>query len=309
MTARRFRLSPAARDRVNFWVTNRVPRRSLTRFVGWFSRIEQPWVRDLSMAVWRKFADVDLSDAYASTFRSVHDCFTRELAPGARTIDADPAVVTSPCDAIVGACGTLRGVTAFQAKGATYPLHELLVSATLAERLRDGCFVTLRLTSSMYHRFHAPYRCRVGRITYVTGDVWNVNPPALARVDRLYCRNERAVIETTLEQSGYPLFIVPVGAILVASIRFAFLDVRRHVRRPGPNPIECDERLDKGEQMGWFEHGSTIIVFAPRGFSLVERITPGQRIRVGNALMRLPEQPADRPAAIDGATREDPSCV
>src|SRR5919198_1121555 len=102
---------PTAVDRllqqedVNFLLTNRIPRRLLTRFMGWFSRIEQPLIRDLSIGIWRFFSDLDLSEARTTQFRSMHDCFTRELKDGARPIDHDPAVLVSPCDAIVGAHG------------------------------------------------------------------------------------------------------------------------------------------------------------------------------------------------------------
>jgi phosphatidylserine decarboxylase len=140
----------------------------------------------------------------------------------------------------------------------------------------------------MYHRFHAPYDCRVERVTYISGDTWNVNPIALRRVERLFCKNERAVIRCRLMPSGALLTLVPVAAILVASIRLKFLDVLLHMRYRGPNVIDCDATLRKGEEMGWFEHGSTIIVFAPPGFPLCEHPREGGRIQMGQALMRLP---------------------
>src|SRR5215831_13672437 len=90
---------------VNFLLTNRIPRRLLTQFMGWFSRIEQPLVRDASIAVWRFFSDLDLSEAKKTRFHSLHDCFIRELKDGARPVDQDPTILTSPCDAIVGASG------------------------------------------------------------------------------------------------------------------------------------------------------------------------------------------------------------
>jgi len=93
---------------INFLLTNRIPRRLVTRFVGWLSRIEQPLVRDVSIAVWRLFSDLDLSEAKKTSFRSLHDCFVRELKDGARPVDPDLAVMVSPCDAIVGACGSSR---------------------------------------------------------------------------------------------------------------------------------------------------------------------------------------------------------
>jgi phosphatidylserine decarboxylase len=274
---------------INFLLTNRIPRGLVTRFMGWFSKIEQPVVRDLSIGAWKLFAHLDLSDAKKSQFKSLHDCFTRELKPGARIVDSAPDIMTSPCDAIVGACGSVEGTTVFQAKGFPYSLLDLLGSDALAEKYRDGCYVTLRLTSSMYHRFHAPFDCSVNHVTYISGDTWNVNPIALARVERLFCKNERAVIETTLKGSAHSVALVPVAAILVASIRLNFLDnVRLHIRYRGPNHIACNANYVKGAEMGWFEHGSTIIVFAPRGFQLCDGIASGKELRMGEPLMRVP---------------------
>jgi phosphatidylserine decarboxylase len=202
-----------------------------------------------------------------------------------RPVDGDAAHVTSPCDALVGACGRVAEGTVLQAKGFPYPLAELLCDEELAQYYQGGEFATLRLTSTMYHRFHAPYDCRVERIDYIAGDTWNVNPIALKRIERLYCKNERAVIRCRLP-SGVLLTLVPVAAILVASIRLKFLDVRLHLKYRGPNRIPCAATLAKGEEMGWFEHGSTIIVLAPSGFELCERWREGGRIRMGEPLLR-----------------------
>jgi phosphatidylserine decarboxylase len=273
-------------EAVNFLVTNRIPRLALTRFMGWFSRIEQPLVSRLSLLAWRAFADLRLEEARKTRFSSLHDCFVRELKPGARPPDPDPAVLTSPCDAIVGASGTVEGTRVFQIKGSPYSILDLLEEHDLAAGFQDGTYVTLRITSSMYHRFHAPHDCRVGPVTYFSGDAWNVNPPALKRVEKLFCKNERALIRTRLERSGHEVLLVPVAAVLVASIRLRFLDVALNLRYRGPNFIACDARFGKGEEMGWFEHGSTLLVFAPRGFTLLAR--EGSVIRAGEPLMRLP---------------------
>ncbi len=283
-----------ARDRVlqhetlNFWLTNRIPRVLATRLMGRLSRIESPWLTKLLVAVWRQFTALDLGEAKQPHFASLRECFIRELKSGARPIDADPAVLTSPCDAIVGACGSLRGVELLQAKGMPYALADLLGSAAEAERYRDGSYVTLRLTSAMYHRFHAPADGRVEHVSYLAGDVWNVNPVALKRVPRLFCRNERAAIRFRLRSSGQLLTLVPVAAVLVASIRLHWLAELLHLRYDGPRHIECDAPFAKGQEMGWFEHGSTIIVFAPAGFTLLEGIVPGQRLRMGQPLLGLP---------------------
>ncbi len=270
---------------INFLLTNRIPRRLATRWMGWFSKIENPLVARASIAVWRLFADLDLSDARQKSFKSLHACFTRALKAGARPIDVDPQVLTSPCDAIVGACGTVAGTELVQAKGFPYTLHDLLADPALVEAYRGGTYVTLRLTSSMYHRFHAPHDGTIERVTYISGDTWNVNPIALKRVERLFCKNERAVIRTQLT-SGHLVTLVPVAAILVASIRLHFLDVVMNMNYRGAAAIDCNATVSKGCELGWFEHGSTIIVFAPPGFRLCVR--EGTVIRMGRALMRLP---------------------
>jgi phosphatidylserine decarboxylase len=287
MTLRTQMLRVFEQEDLNFLLTNRIPRRLATLFIGWFSKIEQPLVRDASIGLWRLFSGLDLKEAKQSRFRSMHDCFIRELKDGARPVDPDPNVLTSPCDAIVGACGTIAGTDLYQIKGFPYSLAELLVDDELVNVHRDGSFVTLRLTSAMYHRFHAPHDCRVERVTYISGDTWNVNPIALQRVEKLFCKNERAVLKTTLAASGHTITLVPVAAILVASIRLHFLDILLHLRRRGPNVIPCDAQLSKGEEMGWFEHGSTIIVFAPPGVVLCDNVKEGAAIRMGQPLMRL----------------------
>jgi phosphatidylserine decarboxylase len=275
---------------INFLVTNRIPRRWLTLFVGWLSRIENRWLCAVCIRLWRLFSDLDLSEAKQPRFNSLRECFTRELKTGARPVDPDPRVVTSPCDALVGACGVVEDGTVLQAKGFPYALADLLGDQELAGRHRGGRYVTLRLTSAMYHRFHAPSDCRVELVTYFSGDTWNVNPIALKRIERLFCKNERAVIRCRLPD-GAPLTLVPVAAILVASIRLTFLDVLLHLRYRGPNRIPCNAALGKGQEMGWFEHGSTIIVLAPPGLSLDPGIREGVRLRMGEPLLRGPTGP------------------
>lgn len=276
------------REDLAFLVTNRIPRRLATRFMGWFSRIEQPLVRDLSIGLWRAFADLGLDQAKHAEFRSLHDCFIRELRGGARPIDPRPEVLVSPCDGIVGVCGRIAGTQVWQAKGFPYTLSDLLGEERFACVYRDGCYVTLRITPSMYHRFHAPHHAHVRRVTYFSGDTWNVHPIALRRIERLFCRNERAAIEIDLTANGAPVTLVAVAAVLVASIRLAFLAEPLDLRYRGPNVIPCDVPLAKGAEMGHFEHGSTILVFAPGGFALHESVREGMRIRVGEPLLCLP---------------------
>ena len=288
MTAKALIRKAFLQEDLNFLLTNRIPRRLATQLMGHFSKIEQPLIRGLSIGAWRLFSDLDFSDAKRTDFKSLHDCFTRELKEGARAVDHHPQVLVSPSDGIIGAHGRVDGVELIQAKGFPYTLHDLLRDPRLVETYRNGRYVTLRLKASMYHRFHAPHDLRVERVIYISGDTWNVNPIALKRIERLFCKNERAVIETRLAGSGHAITLVPVAAILVASIRLHFLDTVAHVRDCGCTPVACNASFGKGEEMGWFEHGSTIIVFAPEGFSFCDNVREGETIRMGQPLMRLP---------------------
>src|ERR1700723_2912658 len=116
MTVRTQLLRLVQQEDINFLLTNRIPRRLATQFIGWFSRIEQPLVRDMSIGLWRLFSDLDLREAKKTHFRSMHDCFTRELKEGARPVDSRPDRLTSPCDGLVGACGQISSGTMLQAK-------------------------------------------------------------------------------------------------------------------------------------------------------------------------------------------------
>jgi phosphatidylserine decarboxylase len=300
MTAKSAIARIVQQEDINFLLTNRVPRLLLTRLMGWLSRIEQPLVCRGGIALWRLFTDLDLSEAKKTHFKSMHECFTRELKEGVRPIDPDPRCLVSPCDALVGACGQVSRGSVLQAKGFPYPLLDLLGDAELVRYYQGGQYATLRLTSSMYHRFHAPADCRVERVDYISGDTWNVNPIALKRVEKLFCKNERAVIRCRLPHSGALLTIVPVAAILVASMRLKFLDVLLHLRYRGPNVIPCDAAMTRGEEMGWFEHGSTLIVLAPRGARLSETVQEGDRIQMGRPLMRLDQAATGGQAGADG---------
>jgi phosphatidylserine decarboxylase len=274
-------------EHLNFLLTNRIPRAALTRFIGWFSKIENPLVRDASIGLWRLFSDPDLSEAKKTHFKSLHDCFIRELKPGLRPADQNPKIVVSPSDAIIGAFGTIQDGELFQIKGAPYSLSDLVGDPAVVEAHRNGRFVTLRLTSSMYHRFHSPHDCHIDEVRLIHGDTWNVNPIALKRIEKLFCKNERAVIHTHLK-SGEPLTLVPVAAILVASIRLHFLDLVLNGQTRGPLAYPCDVEVSKGDELGWFEHGSTIIVLAPSHFEFCDNVTEWGRIRAGQPLLRIP---------------------
>ena len=272
---------------LNFLLTNRIPRRYATRLLGWWSRHEHPLVVGASLRVWKWFApELDLSESRQQRFRSLRECFIRELAPGVRPIAGGASVVVSPCDAVVGACGRIDDDVVLQAKGLSYRLAELLGDAALAARHRGGWFVTLRLKSTMYHRFHAPADCRLREVVHISGDTWNVNPIALRRVERLFCRNERAVLPLELERADGALTLVPVAAIGVASLRLHCLGATLGLRWDGPARLPCDARYAKGDELGWFEQGSTIVVLASGSLALAGGVAEGRTLRVGEPLLQ-----------------------
>lgn len=273
-------------EQLNFLLTNRVPRYYLTRFMGWFSKIESPLLTRLSISIWKLFAnDLDFSESRSQTFNSLQDCFTRRLKDGARTIDRRDNIIVSPCDAIVGAFGKIENGTVYQAKGFPYQIAELINDENLIDQYRDGFFITLRLTSSMYHRFHAPVDCTISEVNYISGDTWNVNPVALKRIEKLYCKNERAVINLTTRQTRGCITMVPVAAILVASMKILCLDEVLDLKYRGENRIPCDAEYKKGDEMGYFQHGSTIILFASSHYQFFEGIFEKKRVRMGQALL------------------------
>lgn len=278
--------SMSQQEQLNFLLTNRVPRRYLTRLMGRYSKIESKVLTRFSIFVWKIFADdLDLSEAKKQQFTSLHDCFIRELKPGSRPVDKTQNTATSPCDAIVGACGKINGTTVYQAKGFPYELRDLIPDKLLQEKYRDGVYVTLRLKSSMYHRFHAPVDCKVNHIDYISGDTWNVNPVALKRIEKLYCKNERAVVDLETGSSDKSILMVPVAAILVASMKFHCLGQNLDLQYKGPNRLTCNAEYKKGEEMGYFQHGSTIILFATANYRLHEEVSENHRIFMGQPLL------------------------
>ena len=278
---------------LNFLLTNRIPRLTLTHLMGWFSKIEHPWVSGAGIYVWKLFADLDLSEAKEQTFKSLHACFIRDLKPGARTVDPRSDVITSPCDGIIGEFGNIQDGQLFQAKGFPYTLTDLLGDEPNTHLWREGTYMTIRITSSMYHRFHAPYSGEVKRLKYFSGDTWNVNPIALKRVEKLFCKNERALLEYEIHSEAsktqHTIAIIPVAAVLVASIKLHGIDPILSTRYKGPTQLECKLPFTKGQEMGWFQHGSTILMFAPKGFTFEDHLYVGQHIKMGQALIKLPQ--------------------
>ena len=276
-------------ESLNFLLTNRIPRAATTRLVGRLSRIQNPLFTKIAIKIWRSFVDdLALHEAKKSRFNSLHDCFIRELKGGARPVVEDPTIITSPCDAVIGAHGRLDETELLQIKGYPYDLNDLLCDTVDLEKYRNGYYVTLRIKSSMYHRFHAPIDGSVSALHYISGDTWNVNPIALKRVEKLFCKNERAILEIEPSHHSGNIALVPVAAILVASMKFHGIDSTFNMDYQGPKEIGCDLAFRKGEELGYFQHGSTIVVLASKDFSLHASLANKNTIRVGQPLLEQP---------------------
>ena len=274
-------------DACRVLVSNILPGPLTAPVVAWLSRWEQPLAAALLIRVLTWVAgDLHLEEAAESQFPSMRACFIRRLRPGARPIDADPQHLVSPCDGQVMSAGPVTDGLLVQAQGLTYTLADLLTDRALAARCVDGVFVTLRLTPAMYHRFHTPDTATLLDVRHVPGAAWNVNPPTVQWLPRLYVRNTRAVLPFALHGEPSTVVLVPVGAILVSGIVLpvvpGWAERDRHAQCvvPGSTP------LTRGDEVGYFEHGSTVIVIASRGVVLAEGVAAGQTVRMGEPLLR-----------------------
>ncbi|MFN4329855.1 MAG: archaetidylserine decarboxylase [Limnobacter sp.] len=269
-------------DTLNFVLTNRLPRLAASRLAGKLSGIEHPLWAKPALWLWARFGGLDFSATPHTGFKSIKDCFTRPLLPGARPV-ASHALGVSPCDGIVGAHGRVDQGRMFQVKGLDYALNDLVIDPALAQGLAGHQYMTIRITASMYHRLHAPCAGMVNTVHYIHGDTWNVNPPALARVPGLFCRNERAVMDCT-SAHGEQVVMVPVAAILVAGIRLHCTGLLFEQGYRGPARWSVNTPMQCGEELGWFEHGSTVVLLVPGHWRLHESIAVGSRLHMGQAL-------------------------
>ena len=289
---------PSAATASTISVTNHIPRRLATRAMGWFSRVEQPLVARLSLAIWRAAAGdalrLDEADAHRLPQhpRLLHP---RPEARGAARSIASAGIVVSPCDGIVVAAGRIADATLVQAKGFTYTLDDLLqdpaLAATLPRRpLRHDPAHRRRCTTGSTRRMTAASTT----VCHVPGDTWNVNPPALARVPRLYCRNERVIIPIDAGTSGVSRWCwcrserSSSAACTCTSRAWPPAPATAATRR-----VRCQASFRRGEELGYFHHGSTIIVLAPPGLEPVAGVAEGVRSARGPTAPRTAASRAD----------------
>jgi len=266
-----------------------VPKNALSRVVGGLTRARAP--RAVRVAAMRAFAaryGIDLSECgELEAFRTFGEFFARPLRPGLRPIAPGEDVLVSPVDGIVSQAGRADGGRLVQAKGLDYSLEALLADPAAAARFRGGAFATLYLSPRDYHRIHFPIGGRITGYRYVPGRLWPVNAASVQGVPGLFTVNER--LATLLETPLGACAVVAVGATIVGRIR-AYYDPtvpvsnlpRAHpVSRDYPTPIP----VEKGQELGAFEMGSTVILLLEPGkTALRDGLVPGARVRVGEPI-------------------------
>ncbi len=276
----------------SFALVRCLPRKAVSRALGFLSELPMPrLLLEPVLAAYSKGFGVDLAEAARplSAYASFNDFFTRELRPGLRPIDADRASVVSPVDGRVYMSGSVENGTILQVKGVPYAVAELLGSADDARPFEGGSFVTAYLSPKDYHRIHWPLDGFVDRLRHLPGDLWPVNDTALARVPRLFARNERvAILGRT--SAGHPFALVPVGALNVGSIRLAFHPMRTNRGRTAvPRTIRFDAPIAavRGAEAARFAFGSAVVLLVSRAAGRLAEPAPGTVVRLGTPIGRI----------------------
>lgn len=285
--------------RLFIWLQHCLPQHLLSRSTGWLAERRRPrWLVRRCIALFVRRYRVDLTEAEAAPvggWPTFNAFFTRPLRAGVRPVAA--AELVSPVDGSVSQCGYLAGDRILQAKGRAFTTSALLGGdRERAAAFRDGQFVTLYLAPRDYHRVHMPCAGRLQAASYVPGRLFSVNAASAAAVDRLFARNERCVFFFAGEHG--PFAMVLVGAMIVAGIETVFSGRITPPRRPRllPLPVPAGDAgaLGRGEELGRFCLGSTVIVLFPPGrLALDPACVPGATVRVGDALARSAPRPAD----------------
>ncbi len=234
--------------------------------------------------------NMDEAAVEAESYASFNAFFTRALKPDARPLADSDTFILSPADGVISQLGRIESERIFQAKGQDYTINELLAGdRTLAEKYRDGMFVTVYLSPRDYHRVHMPVSGTLHHTTYVPGNLFSVNQTTAGQVPRLFARNERLVciFDTELNQVASVL----VGAMIVAGIATVWAGpVAAHAKKTQTShyvATQSPPALDAGAEMGRFMLGSTVILLFEAGqIEWLPKLQPGSALRMGQAIAR-----------------------
>ena len=263
-----------------------LPQKGLTRLANAISNsrvLARPMISGF-----RRVFDVSLNEYQvpAEGFPTFDAFFTRALKPDARTFPENPETIACPCDGAISQLGDLNAGRLLQAKGRDYALAELLGSDDWARALDGGRFATVYLAPFDYHRVHMPFAARLVREIRIPGRLFSVSHATTRHVDRLFARNERMV--ALCETQYGPAAVVMVAAMLVAGIETVWDGAER--TRPGAETHDRDLddlNLARGDELGCFHWGSTVIMVTPPGApAWRQSLNSGQRVRLGQPLSR-----------------------
>ena len=269
-----------------------LPHHLLSRLVYWFMRIRIKAIKNTQIALVGEMVGVDWSESKlksASDFEHFNAFFTRELVPGARPIDPDPATFVAPSDGKISQCGRLTNDRILQAKGRHYTLRSLLADNRAVSKFYNGFFHTIYLAPRDYHRVHMPMSGHLQSMIHVPGRLFSVAPYNVSRVPDIFARNERVI--SLFETPHGPMAIILVGAMLVSSMETTWSGVITPPRGKRVSTTDWSRRdihLTKGQEMGRFNMGSTVIVLLPaNAVSKLEHYEPEDIVVMGQKLGRL----------------------
>ncbi len=269
-----------------------LPQHFLSRIVYALMRCEITWVKNLLIKLISKIAGINYAEALSpdpADYVSFNAWFTRALKPGARSFDHDPQAFLSPCDGKISETGSLNENRILQAKGKDYTVQDLLAGDPVCAQLTDGYFSTIYLSPKDYHRIHMPLSGRLQRMIHVPGRLFSVAPYTVRQVPRLFARNERVIC--IFDTDVGPLVMVLVGAMLVSSTETVWageITPNKNKDVSIKTYLEETVSLAKGDEMGRFNMGSTVILLMPSGaIKSLAALGAGDSIQVGQKLGRI----------------------
>lgn len=277
-------------DRLFILLQYLVPQHLLSRAVGLLARCRLRWVSQPFIRWFIHRYHVDMTEAATpdpSQYADFIAFFTRPLKAGARPIEGDESTVVCPADGQVSQLGDIHDRQLLQAKGRTFTLEALLGDRTAAEPFRNGWFATVYLSPRDYHRVHMPLGGALTAMRYVPGRLFSVNHTTAEQVPDLFARNERVICHFDTEAG--PMAVVLVGAMIVASVETVWSgEICPATRKPLLKEYHARSpaiRIARGEEMGRFKLGSTVIVlFGRDAVTLDSSLHPGKTVRMGEAM-------------------------
>ncbi len=285
-------------SRLLTWITDRLlllpllllPHHRLSRLIHRLARIEQPTVAQWLIRSAIRIYQIDLSTAVEtdpSRYPSFNHFFTRALRDDARPLASGEEWLLSPVDGQISQCGAIDCHTLFQAKGRSFHLTTLLGGVeSRATPFVHGSFITLYLSPRDYHRIHMPLAGVLRQRIYIPGRLYPVNRPATRGVDGLFARNERVVL--LFDTALGPMAMILVGALFVGSIETRWegeiTPPQRSVIEVKRFSSEQEIRVERGEEVGRFNMGSTVILLLGKDAIDLTALQPGSPLRMGQAL-------------------------